>query len=383
MRHSIAAPRRVTLGLIESERLPGRDAHHLAHQIEPGDELGDRMLDLEPRVHLQEVEALVLAQQKLERPRREVADRFRALHRDFAHPPHDRLVDRRARRLFDDLLVPALDRAVALEQVHHVAVAIAEHLDLDVARSQNRLLDVDRFVAEGLLRLAPRALEGARELVLLVHEAHALAAAAGRGLEHHRVADARSRRLGLFHGVGVAARHDRNARFRHLRARSGLRTHRAHRARRRPDERDARALASLGEQRVLRQESVPGMKPVAPRALHHVDQAVDAQVALGSGRGTDRISLVGEPHVQRFAISFAVHRDGRDPHLVQRARDAHRNLAAVGDQHLFQHDARSHTTRRDLPASSLSKALGLWAGETRPARAPSVNRAKTRSDRRR
>ena len=75
---------------------------------------------------------------------------------------------RRARRLLDDLLVAALDRAVALEEVHHVACAIAEHLDLDVARADDRLLEVDGVVAEGLRAALARALPRARDLVFRV-----------------------------------------------------------------------------------------------------------------------------------------------------------------------------------------------------------------------
>jgi hypothetical protein len=61
----------------------------------------------------------------------------------------------RRRRLFDQLLVAALDRALALAEVHHVAVVVAEDLELDVARPLDVLLDVHVADAEG--RLAPRA----------------------------------------------------------------------------------------------------------------------------------------------------------------------------------------------------------------------------------
>src|SRR5260370_35943375 len=49
--------------------------------------------------------------------------------------------------------MPALQRAIALEQVHGTAVAIAEHLDLDVPRRGYVLLDQDLAVAERRLRL--------------------------------------------------------------------------------------------------------------------------------------------------------------------------------------------------------------------------------------
>ena len=50
----------------------------------------------------------------------------------------------------------ALDRALALAEVHDVAVVVAEDLELDVARVLEILLDVDVAVAEGGLGLALR-----------------------------------------------------------------------------------------------------------------------------------------------------------------------------------------------------------------------------------
>ncbi len=235
--------------LREAERLALRDAHHLAHQIEPRDELGHRVLDLQARVHLEEVEAPVLGEQELERAGAEVADALRALHGDGAHARDELARSGGARRLLDDLLVPALDRAVALEDVHEVALAIAEHLDLDVARPEDRLLEVDRVVAEELLGLAARPLPGARHLVGARDEAHPLAAAARRRLEHHGEADLLRGGDGFVGRLAARAGHDGDARRGHLVARRGLAAHRAHGARGRPDEGDARALARLGQAR--------------------------------------------------------------------------------------------------------------------------------------
>ena len=41
----------------------GGDADLLLHQVEAGDHLGDRMLDLEPGVHFDEVELAILIQE--------------------------------------------------------------------------------------------------------------------------------------------------------------------------------------------------------------------------------------------------------------------------------------------------------------------------------
>ena len=78
------------------ELLAGGDADHLLDQIDAGDELGHRMLDLQPRVHLEEVEAPVLAGDELDRAGGVVADRLGERDRLLAHRRARRLVEQRA-----------------------------------------------------------------------------------------------------------------------------------------------------------------------------------------------------------------------------------------------------------------------------------------------
>jgi hypothetical protein len=102
--------------------------------------------------------------------------------------------------------VAPLDGAFALVQVDHVAVRVAQHLDLDVARLLDELLDEDAVVAKLLRASFWQAAKPQRLLVVEGH-AQALAAAAGAGLDHHRVADALRdlhRALGRLDGVVVA-----------------------------------------------------------------------------------------------------------------------------------------------------------------------------------
>src|SRR5690606_29119198 len=93
-----------------------------------------------------------------------------------------------ARRLFDELLVATLHGAVAFAEVDDVAVLVAEDLELDVARALQVLLDVDAAVTEGAERLGAGELEAAGEVVGVLGDAHALAAAAGGGLDDDREA---------------------------------------------------------------------------------------------------------------------------------------------------------------------------------------------------
>src|SRR3954471_17231056 len=91
------------------------------------------MLDLDPRVQLEEPEVAAV-EDELGRAGALVADRAREGDRGVAHPRPQLGVERRRRRLFEHLLVAALDRAVALAERGDVAVLVGEELDLDVAR---------------------------------------------------------------------------------------------------------------------------------------------------------------------------------------------------------------------------------------------------------
>ena len=77
----------------------------------------------------------------------------------------------RRRGLLDELLVATLRGAVAVAQVHVVAVAVGEHLDFDVARRGQVALDEQRTVAEGALGQAPRGRQRRRELRFAAHDA--------------------------------------------------------------------------------------------------------------------------------------------------------------------------------------------------------------------
>ena len=212
--------------LPERERLARGDADLLAHDVDPGHQLGDGVLDLEARVHLEEEVALA-DQQALDGAGPAVADGARGLDGDRADPLAQRGRDGRPGRLLDELLVAPLDRAVALAEMHDVAVRVREDLHLDVARILEVLLDVDVGVGEEALALVRGLLERGCRLRLGARDVEALAPAAARGLEGHREAD-RPRRRERVLGRGERrhrARHDGDAGLLHQAPRGRLDAH--------------------------------------------------------------------------------------------------------------------------------------------------------------
>ena len=77
----------------------------------------------------------------------------------------------------------ALNRALALAEMHDGAVIVGEDLHFDVTRALDVALQEQPVVAEGATRFARRRFEGGLQLPRVTHHPHALAAPAGRGLD--------------------------------------------------------------------------------------------------------------------------------------------------------------------------------------------------------
>src|SRR5262249_52433495 len=131
------------VALEEFEIAAGGDADLFEHEIDVGDHLGHGVLDLDARVHLDEIKLAVLVEE-LDRADAEIFELAHRLGDGFADGGARGLVERGAAALFPDLLIPALQRAVALAQMDGTAVAVAQHLDFDVARMREIFLEIKR-----------------------------------------------------------------------------------------------------------------------------------------------------------------------------------------------------------------------------------------------
>ena len=241
------------------------------------------MLHLDARVHLHEVVGAVRCEQPFDRPRRPVTGRARRIDGDLADPRTQLVGHSRRRRLLDELLMTALDRAVALAEVDHVAERVREHLHLDMPRVLEVPLDVHRRVGEVRASLALRGLQRLRSLVRGIDGLHPLAASAGGGLDQERVPELLAERddlLGRADRIG-GARDDGDAGRLHRLPRPRLRPHQLDRRRRRPDPDEAGVLDRPGEHGVLGEEPVAGMHRAGARGLGGGQELLDRR---GSSR---------------------------------------------------------------------------------------------------
>ena len=239
--------------------------------------------------------------------------------------------------------MPPLDRTFALEQMHDVAVRVAEDLDLDVPGTFDVGLDEQRAVAKGRLRLLPSRLQQRRRTRSAARTMRIpRPPPPAEALIEHRPAE----RLDLLaapcrppdcatsivgsSGTSAACIRRLASIFEPIAAIT---------VGRRTDERDARCLASPGELRVLRQKAVAGMNRVRAGLARAVDDRVAAQIRLCRPRAAERHDFVGLAHERRVAIGIGADGHRGDAHLAAGAHDPPGDLAAIGDQNLL--DGRS------------------------------------------
>ncbi len=185
----VAVERHVVLG--EAERLAGGDPQLQLDQVEAGDELGDRVLDLQAGVDLEEevLGGVVEAGDELDRAGVDVA---------AARASATASAPRRSRSPVDT--TGEGDSSITFwwrrcrehsrsPRCSHVAVGVGDHLHLEVARPRQVALDEHAVVAEAGVRLAPRRRQRGVEILGVRHDAHAAPAAAGGGLDQQRIDD--------------------------------------------------------------------------------------------------------------------------------------------------------------------------------------------------
>ena len=191
-----------------------RDADLRLDEVDVGHGLGDRVFHLDARVHFDEVELAGFGVlQEFHGAGVAVFHRAADLQRVAAEFVALRIGEERRRRALDHLLIATLHGAVALVEVHEVAVQVTQNLDFDVARTAHQLFEIHLVVAESRLGFAARHGQQLRQLRIAFDDAHAAATAAPARLEHHRVADLRGLLLGRFDVLGQRRRrrHDRHA----------------------------------------------------------------------------------------------------------------------------------------------------------------------------
>ena len=298
------------------------------------------MLDLDARIDLEEGHGAVIAQEEL-------AGGKPAQVNGLANPPRGGMeqaarggVQIRRRRFFDNLLVAALERAVAITQGDHPP-AIAGDLHLDVTRIDQCPFEVDAVAGVRRRRFPPRGGDGLDQLRLVGNLAQPAPAAGFGRFDDERVADITRRGEPLRRRVAErrTGRQDGDAGSDRDCAGGQLVAAQAQGGCRRSDEADPGGLARLGQGGALAEETVPRMQEVRLDALRGGDDALDVELRPRFAKALDAADPSrGEPVKVRLTQQHD--RDGAEAGAG--VGDPNGDFGAVRDRYSFAADRAHH-----------------------------------------
>ena len=349
--------------------------------------LGDAVLDLEPRVHLEERRAAV-GNQVLDGADADIADAPGQRDGALLQARHQLRVETGRRRLLQHLLVAALHRAVAASECERAPVGVGGDLHLDVAAPREASFHEQAVVAEGGARLCARRLEGGRQVLGPLDHADAAPAAAGAGLDHDRVADLlRCAARGLQIGQRRAAprQHGHAGALGHQ-LRADLVAERAHHRAGRAEEAQSARDHGVGELGILGDEAPARPDGVGAAGDDRRQQRLAVEVGAhgATGRRVEQHRGVGVAHEGQVAVDGGIERhtaELRALRLAQRldaADAAHRSLAAVGDRDAADRGDGVHgrasaarpASRAKWACSISARRAAIWRATSREPRSP-------------
>jgi len=324
----------VSFGLARALRnpSPGRDMDLLANEIEANDLFGHGMLNLYAGVHFHEVKLPSFIEEEFNGSRANIPDARGTFDGRGAHGVADFFGDDGRRRFLDELLVTALNGALALVVVDDRTVRIAEDLNFDMARFVDIFFDIDVAIVEcgGGFGLCHRDL--LRKVVDIMDDAHSLSATAGDSFddnwEPNGLGDL-SRFVGIFNNA-IGTHDNGNSGRLHRILGAGLIAHRFDHFGFGTDEGKSGGVANVGKFGVLGEESVAGMNRFGASEMRGADDARDVEVTFASGWRTDADGLIGKADMERMTIRLGINGDGFNAHLAAGADDTERDFAAVG-----------------------------------------------------
>ena len=147
------------------------------------------MLHLQAGVHFQKVEVPVLVHEELDSAGAFVIAGQRCFDRCFTHGLAQFGCHEGRGRFFHHLLVPTLNGAIPLAQVHGVAVPVRENLNLYMAGLNHGFFKDQLVVAEGLFGFRPGPFNVVGQFGFALNQAHAPASPAGGSLDHQGIAN--------------------------------------------------------------------------------------------------------------------------------------------------------------------------------------------------
>ena len=173
--------------LLHAETFTGGYLNLSLYEVETGNFLSYRVLDLNTCIHLHEVEIAVLVNEELYSSRVIVSALFCRSDSCLTHFLSELAVNYRTRALLKYLLITALHRAVALAEVDVIAMSIGDYLNLDMVRIYEEFFYINSIVAEEVFCLLLSGSHLSFEVLRGIYSPDTSSAAACRSLNEYGI----------------------------------------------------------------------------------------------------------------------------------------------------------------------------------------------------
>ena len=217
----------------------------------------------------------------------------------------------------------ALDGAIPLAKVHHVAKTVGEDLHLNVARPRDEFLHVEPRVAEGRFGFTLGRFKEIFQLISTAHQTHATTTTACGGFDHHGITH-RARQTGCFIDAGEQAFATGNGGHPnplHGGFGGGFIAHGPDGLRRWTHKDQPMGAADFSEAVVFSQKAVTGVNRIGTAGGGRRNDVGDIQITAAAGGVPNADSLISQLHMQGVAVHRAVHSHCGDAHLPASADD--------------------------------------------------------------
>ncbi len=264
---------------------------------------------------------------------------FGGRNRDFSHLLTNFIRNGNARTFFDQLLMASLHGTFTLEQVNHVAMGVAENLDLNVFWILNKAFDKNTVVAKKILSFGLAGSKGRSQLLGFVNHANSFSATSGRGFDDHWKTNALSLFLGFLnrrHWAGTS-RNSGHTRLLHQFPRVEFVSHGYDVFCGWTNKCQASLFDSFCKFGGFTEESVSGVNRFRSRFFCNFNDLVDPQIRFGTGCRTNVISFVRQHDMKSISIGFAVNRHGSNSQFTKSASHSNCDFSTVGDENFFKH----------------------------------------------
>src|SRR5215831_606053 len=321
------------IALRDRKLLPRCDPDHLFDQVDAGHQLGYRMLHLQPRIHLEEIEAFVLTCDKFDGAGAVVTDRLGKGDRLLAHLLARCRIEQWRWRLFDHFLIAPLDRTFTLAEIDDVAMFIAQHLNFDMSRIRDKFFYENTFIAERRPGLRTRASEAFSNFRHVVGDAHPLSPASRACLDHDRITDVAGDLdcLDFVLDHPQMARHRRHLGGRCRLLRFNLVSHGGNGFWIWANKNDAGCRQGLWKGFALGQEPVTGVYGFSAALPTGGENLLDHQIAFDCWWRPYGNRRIGHLHVQGILVDVRIDSDRFDSQFARGLDDPAGNFAAIGD----------------------------------------------------